>query len=529
MVNQYVSNIVDAISRLSEDGSQLSRVRTLAAELSWAKEDEIDFLLSELCNLDSDLDDPSVDPSIEIVIGRLLNDLRESKASELSAKRLELLTELYLKLPPDSRVRSYLLGWMSSVDLESSLERFAQLIVDNPPRSTESVVIAFAPLVDSSRQLPIRVIFPQLLDGLQHVSVAAAILDLANFLTRQRRVEHHPATERIEQLAKTLGMLTERLEMLEQGQPPSNATANQISQMVNESVSLITSLCDAIALIGDRQAVQPLNRTAELKHRRIRTEALSALYQLGQSEAAQELIQLAAEPIARVRVLAYAEELDLIDQIPESYQTPIARAESELAIWLAHPSNMGIAPNTLELADCRQLMWPSFDDPVDCFLFRYRYEFAAEKIENIGIAGPLTHAFAIQMSNLSIADMYACFAGWQCAHDDIVELSVEQARAEKPGSIERLMSRLANDSIEESSMLDVEPCFLGMFMGDEVLVASGKKNKQLGTYVVDAQEVAWFDPMNEKSDGMDELAYCIYKGRKLLGAFNTPNDWPGTE
>ena len=123
MVNQYVSNIVDAISRLSEDGSQLSRVRTLAAELSWAEEDEIDFLLSELCNLDSDLDDPSVDPSIEIVIGRLLNDLRESKASELSAKRLELLTELYLKLPPDSRVRSYLLGWMSSVDICSFVVR----------------------------------------------------------------------------------------------------------------------------------------------------------------------------------------------------------------------------------------------------------------------------------------------------------------------------------------------------------------------------------------------------------------------
>ena len=78
-------------------------------------------------------------------------------------------------------------------------------------------------------------------------------------------------------------------------------------------------------------------------------------------------------------------------------------------------------------------------------------------------------------------------------------------------------------------MQDVEPLFVGIFMGEEALVAAGTRDGVVGTWVVDRDQVLWFPPDAEGSPARNELAYCIYKGRRLLGAFNPPEIWPGTE
>jgi hypothetical protein len=297
--------------------------------------------------------------------------------------------------------------------------------------------------------------------------------------------------------------------------------------MVNDTVSLIASLCDALSLINDPAAIGKLNRAAELKHRRIRTEALSALSSLGQESAGEQLVALAAEPVTRLRVLQYADELGLSGLVDDRFTTAAARAESQLAMWLAHPSNMGLAPRSLELVDQRCLAWPGYDDAMDCFLFRYSYELASSRIENLGIAGPLTHAFSMNLNHLAISDVYACFAGWHCDHEEILELSVPQARLQRPGLVERLMARLSSETIEGFSIEDAEPLFLGLFMGDESLVVSGSVRDQKGTFVVDRDKVHWFPADHDQSPAGNELAWCIAKGRRLLGAFNAPEAWPG--
>ncbi len=531
-MNQYVDNILHAFAQLDDDSQQLQRIRTLAPELNWAEEADIDQLLSNLAELSGGISPNIMDRALEIVLRKLSQDSLESAGEATLAaaddpRRLKAISKLYVAMPAESRARNYLLNWLASMNTEASLLRFSQLCIEAPPTCPHSIVVAFAPLLHHQRRFDAEHLFPELLGGLQHPSVAAAILDLANFLTREGRVAEHPATAHAETLIRMLGMLTEQLAMLEEGRVPAGKSPADISRMVNDTVSLIASLCDSLSLINHSDAIGKLNRAAELKHRRIRTEALSALYTLGVQSAGKELATLAQEPVTRLRVLQYADELGLSDLIEEEFTTETARAESQLAMWLAHPSNMGLAPQSLTLMDQRRLAWPGYDDSVACFLFRYTYELANSQIENIGIAGPLAHAFSMNLGHLEPSDMYACFAGWHCDHEEIMELSIPQARLQRPGLVERLMSRLCSETIDEFSINDAEPQFLGLFMGEEALIVEGNRNGQLGTFVVDRDQAAWFPPDAGNSPSRNELAWCIYKGRRLLGAFNQPEVWPG--
>ncbi len=526
-MNQYVDNILHAFASLDDDHEQLRRISMLSGELGWADEREIDAMLNSLRELSPGISPAVLDRGLEIVIGRLARMANESESPCDDSARIAAIQALYRALPDESRTRNYLLNWLAGINSQASLDKFADLLIDQPPLCPHSIVVAFAPLVQHQRRFDVDAVFPKLLGGLQHPGVAAAILDVANFVTRQQHTDRHPASDHLDSLIQMLGMLTEQLTLLEEGKPPPGRSPQDISRMVNETVSLIASLCDALALIGDERAVGKLNRASELKHRRIRAEALSALARLGQQQAGQQLVALAAEPVIRLRVLQYADELGLSDQIDESFRDDKARAESQLAMWLAHPDNMGLAPNSFELIDQRRLAWPGYDDEVDSFLFRYSYEFSNRRIDNIGIAGPLAHAFSMNLEHLETPDLYACFAGWHCTHDEIIEMSIPQARLQRPGLVERLMARLSCEQIDGHSINDIEPVFLGLFMGEEVLVASGRQEGKQGTYIVDRDDVAWFAPHAEESAARDELAYCIYKGRRLLSAFNQPEAWPG--
>ena len=519
MMKDYQDQLVDALEQLTDDPQQLKHVRTLAAELSWAEAEEIDDLLMRLSTVASRLPDAALEAGLESVVHRLQREANEDLPQALSESRIDAIRALYESVPAEARLRCMLLGWLACSDQTDALKQWVQLLVTAPPQCHADLAVAFGPLFDRQRQYSAAGLFPKLLDALEHLSVAAAVLDLANFLRREDRVKIHPASERIEFLCQTLRMLTEQLAMVEEGQPPEGASMAQVSQMVNEAVPLITALCDSLSLIGDPQAVGPLNRASELKHRRLRTEALSALCQLGQQDAAAGLLEMAQEPVARLRVLKYAEELGLIDQVADQWTTSAARAESELAMWLAHPSNMGIAPSQIELIDTRTMAWPSFDEPQSCFLFRYVFRFSGNEVENIGMVGPTTHAFATSLLGLPVSDLYACFAGWHCTHENIIEMSINQARMHQPGAVERLMSYLASHVAGERDEWDSEPRFLGMFMGEPVLVVSASGESGLGTYVVDQQAVSWFDALPHSDTAFDRIGLLHLQREKALGRF----------
>jgi hypothetical protein len=433
------------------------------------------------------------------------------------------IESLYPRLGPASPSRSGLLAWLAVGGSEEELQLLARLLVADPPSADEDVVQAIAPLFQQPTEQTAAV-FPDLLAALAHSVLAAPVLDLANFLTRQKIVSPHPAAGRSGQLVGLLGGLVQSLAQLEEDPSALGDSPQELSRRVARGVALAVSLCDALAQIGDPAATGKLHQALSLGHRRVRTEAAAALARLGDERGPAELAQLAAEPIARLRVLAYAEELGITDRIDPRYTTAEARAEAQLCLYLAEPTQYGVPPATCELIDRRMQFWPGYSEPVECFLFRFQYVLTVEggerSFSNIGIAGPLAHAFVADLGDLPVEDIYAAFAGWQATHEEIREYEVTRLSRSEQLEVERLKRRL-----HDAEFRQIEPLRMGYFFGDKALIAAAERPAEqgesiAGVAVADFDNTLFFPERGgRRSLGPDE-AYCIYKGRKLLKAFN---------
>ncbi len=358
-------------------------------------------------------------------------------------------------------------------------------------------------------------IFPQLLNALEHPTTIASVLDLANWVMRNESNIEHPAKEFEPKLQSLLIAVVERLEKLESNPTSFGADIRAIQRILDESVALCISLCDTIGLMSGELAKPGLMRAAKLRHRRIACEAAAALARLGDAHGKALLLELAAEPVARLRVLHYAEELELLDEVDDTWKSEYAKAESQLATWLAAPDNFGIAPKQIELVDQRNLMWPSYTEPQTCYLLRFTYPLASGQYTNIGIAGPLVYAFNADMADLPEMDIYAAFAGWQAEHPEIFEIS----RSEFTSSQLDIAMQL-NEALQREDYSEVHIEFLGSFLGETVLVAIANHGGSEGVVVYDGTEKLWYPSTGRTRPVGVHEAYSIYKGRRFLRAFN---------
>jgi hypothetical protein len=155
-------------------------------------------------------------------------------------------------------------------------------------------------------------------------------------------------------------------------------------------------------------------------------------------------------------------------------------------------------------------------------LFRFQYVVTVEgegerSFSNIGIAGPLAHAFLADLGDLSPDDIYAAFACWQAQHEGIREYDVPRLSQSEQLEVERLKRRL-----HDAGYANIEPQTMGYFFSDKALVALCEREGVAGVAVADFQEIVFFPRRGgARSLGPGEV-YCIYKGRKLLKTFNSP-------
>ena len=517
LMNHHVDSLMDQLLNCEQFGPEQ---RTQAVHQSrWileASDDELRQLIQSLLNCDAAILNSSARSLVAAISKHLVERFRQrgqESGPEFEAETRRGLTDLYRHFGRESTFRHELLRILVNNGQVDDLRAFVETIVDDPPADDTAAAQILTPLFQ--KRLEPSTLFPRLLDGLSHVSLAAAILDLSNFVTRNELVDQHPATDRAAQLAMLLGEITQRLAQLEE-QPAEDSVVDELNKKIAEGVALIVSLCDALALIGDKSVVGKLFNVLELGHRRLRTEAAAALARLGEERGVDELAKMAAEPVVRLRAIAYAEELDVLDKIEDQFLSSVARAEAELVLHLAQPTQLGLPPTSCELVDEREQYWPGYDEPVECFLFRFGYHLGTNNYSNIGIAGPLAHAFTADLADLPPNDIYAAFAGWQAEHADIYELLVENLNETQRVEVARLERRVRDSKYEQ-----VVPLTLGLFFGDKVLVAAASREGTPGIAVADANEVFWYPSgKSERPLGPTEI-YSIYKGRKLLRTFNT--------
>lgn len=497
-------------------GKDLSRAIRRTRWIAEASPEQVAELLELLANR-SDWSSLSVLEVVTAALGQL-TVRSNSFASDIAEAWLPAIRQLAERLPPSSTPQVALLAWLAKDGTAAAMPLWLDLVLAHPPDDERSLAQMFAPLFQRRDDVP-ATLFPRLFAGLAHPLVAAATLDLANYLYRSQRVPVHPAAERSSELIQLFGQLTRSLEKFEES-PPEDRSGAELSRMVSQSVALIVSLCDTLGLVGDKEAIGRLSQALDLKHRRIRTEAAAALARLGDDRGKEELPSLAVEPSARLRVLQYCQELGIADRVDPEYATPLAVAEAELVVWLAEPTQFGIPPTEIELVEHRQQHWPGYNDAKDCFLFRFTYRLTIDGVgersySNVGIAGPLAYAFTADMGDLPPADIFAAFAGFQAEHADIFDVEVDRLSKSEQLEAVRLERRLHDAGFQE-----IQPFFMGYFLGEKALAATCLREGVPGAAVADFSEVFFFPARNAQRPLGPREAHCIYKGRKLLKAFN---------
>ena len=299
------------------------RLRELAENDSYQGADLI-TQLSEQEDLVRRSDPAILGGLLHVVHGRVIRAAAESRGESFAAVDPEHVRRLDQALPEATPNRHLLLQLLAMIQSDQSLAVLMERLEQAPPQKWMDAAQAISPLMQN-RQWKVGIVFPRLLQCLQFPSLAAPTLDLANFLVRERNVSPHPAAANLTMLNHLLGEVSSRLGRFEENPHAFGDDVETVQATLGEAVSLAVSLCDAVGLIGDESSIGKLNQTVELKHRRVQCEAAGALARLKDEQGIKRLLELTADPAARLRAIAYADELGLGDQIDPMSPRPKQR------------------------------------------------------------------------------------------------------------------------------------------------------------------------------------------------------------
>ncbi len=450
---------------------------------------------------------------------RMLDQARQVLALEPSIWDSELVAAIanwFHRAAEWERLSSQLLSLLAGSSYPPAVDIFVSLLLHRPPQTPSLVAAAFQPLFRAD--CPVNVLFPRLLDSLSQPSLAAPVLDLANYLTRRGVVSEHPARERAGELVGLLGSLVRRLEQCEEQQVSSSQQFHDVARQVAEAIAITTALCDALALMEAEEAIPKLYPLLEIRHRRLQVEAAAALARLGDDIGKQKLKELAAEPVVRLYAVQFAQELGFGEEIAEEHRSPEALMLGRAALMLSQPTYFGVAPSHLELLDVRRIAWPGEDTPVEVALVRYAYTSDQGEWSNVAAVGPTVGICTADLADLAPDDIYAIFAGMEMAHEEIRHWDPSEWTDYHMAEIARLERRL-----RDRGYLQIEPQVVGTFFGQWFLIAKARRASTEGIAVADDREIRWFPTTGDRPLGARELL-ALYQGRKFFEAFPQRED-----
>lgn len=459
--------------------------------------------------------DPAIIGALLHVVHTLLIQDRSDRSTDLIRTLTpDVIAQIDQSLPPEASNRHLLLHLLTLSRSRESLQVLVQILGVRPPTDWMNAAQMLSPLMQHD-DWPIDAFFPAVLGCLAEPALAASILDLANFLVRQERVVEHPAAGMLDALTELLGQVSSRLGFFEDNPRAFGDDVPTVQKRLAEAVALAVSLCDALALIGDTSAIGKLNQTVQLRHRRVQCEAAGALAKLGDQQGRERLIELAADPAARLRAIAYADELEFGNEIDPQYRTSDATAEAEMALWLSQPHQMGVPPTNVEVAASKRLLWPSFDDPVDVTLVRFEYNMGDRAYSNIGMTGPAVYTMACDLGDMPIDDIFAIYAGWHAEHQDIFTVKADAMNDAQIRAMESFLQHLQHLGYE-----DLKPALLGLFLDERAGVFTGIREGTECVVLTDGLETIDQATAGRNRPLAPEDLFNLYKGRKMLRTFN---------
>lgn len=510
--DQAIDSQLDEV--LTPDVDPVAAGVTLGKIAAWAGENPAEMFVAAARRAG---DYPPADPAVVAAILRIMHNAVLSAGRELiDVIRVDTLTDLIDALPPavpNAYLPLHLLALKSS---DQSVAMLVDRLAERPPGDWMEAGQVLSPLMQRD-DWSIDSFFPAALDLIAAPTLAAPVLDIASYVHRTRDVDPHPAAGRIAMLNHLLGEVTQRLAKFEEDPRSFGDDVAEVGDRLGSAVALAVSLCDNVGLIGDETSIGKLNQTVTLRHRRVQCEAAGALARMNQPLGRERLIDLSSDPAARLRAIAYADELGFGDQIDDQHRTDEATAESELALWLTAPGQMGVPPTGIETIDSRRLSWPGYDHPVDVHLVRFEYNFGTQVYSNIGITGPVVFALSADVADLPIDDIYAIYAGWHVEHDEIFTVNPADANQAQQGVITAMATHL-----QREGFIDLKPKLMGVFLDEvaTVFAAKSDENESEMLVVTDGLETITQVIAGRLRPLSPDDVFNLFKGRKILRTFN---------
>jgi len=352
----------------------------------------------------------------------------------------------------------------------SSIRVAVDLLVDAPPTDWKDSAQALGVLMQSTNW-KLADVFPLLLDTNQP-SVLAPALDLANNMARKHGVRPHPAAERFDSLLIIFGAVTLQLQSLEENPRQFSDNVQVIQQILFDAVSLLVALCDFFAQMGDPRSIGKLNQALVLKHRRLKLESAYALAKLGESRALDLIVELLQDDSSRARALAYLHELSADDRIDPQWTSSLAKAKSDLAIWLSQPEQFAIPPSRITLVEQRTLQWPGFDGPQECFLLQFDYGTGDGNYSNIGFSGPFPIAMSLDMKSFSNDTVFAMYLANDIEDPHESRIAWDSLPEPHKDSYEPMLREL-----EEKGLLGIKPLAQLNCLGAQALLCQATSDE----------------------------------------------------
>jgi hypothetical protein len=218
----------------------------------------------------------------------------------------------------------------------------------------------------------------------------------------------------------------------------------------------------------------------------------------------------------------YLNELSRPDLIPADAQEPGFRARAEFANWLAHPNELGRAPDEVEIVDHRMLAWPPERSERPFWLIRFRMQDETglndDRVE-CGLVGGMTWCFfTYKLHQRPPEDGYAIHCCWEMEHAGLIEQTDVTNSKEYAGMLGQWSGTPLTDAritkIAELSPKLGHPARL-------VALASATLDGCEGWAVLDGPRSTWYPRDEQPGDTGESVVLRIHVGRHLLGLTRT--------
>lgn len=291
-----------------------------------------------------------------------------------------------------------------------------------------------------------------------------------------------------------------------------------------ENFSYAHSATAALPFISNPHRDQLLALAMDHLDAGIQMEAAWAAGKIGREAGLKMLARFCLDVNHSQVAQQYLEELDREDLIPEAVQEPSFQAQAEFSRWLAHPNELGCAPDALEVVDHRQLAWPPAFEEKPFWLIRYRVHATSaldDEDVGIGLVGSMTWCFfGYHLDQRPPEDAYAIHCYWEMEHEGLIE----EVEGNQGPDYESMLSQWTGPELEEPSIAivaEVSPSL--RYPGRLVAVATARCNDEEGFAVLDGPRSQWYPASEQPGDGSYRGVLKLHVGRGILGFTDQPD------